>query len=520
MTFRLNARAGWFALAAGGLAAAAVTWLVATAPSGAVGSADLQLPSLVRLSSAPLGVNLAAWDAVYASQRSVAIIQPLLTAAGIRQLHYGGSYADSYDWQTNTSIRDCLPAHPSASFTASCAIKDALDFGRLSREGREIGAQIFATVNYGSGTPAEAAAWVRQANRTPGEAVALWEVGNEPYGCWEIDKELAGPPARYSGYIPGVTGTANASCPRATQGDAAGSRTLGVSYAVNAQGFMRAMKAADPAARLGVPWAFEDPALGGAVPYGSEWDQTVLRADKRYISFVDLHYYPFHFSGSIGGANPSARQVLQALHQIPSLYQATRAELNAYDPQAAVVVGETGVSSDPTTYVCDPAGALFAGGDVLSWLAAGAESVDWWNMNNYGNTGSQCSQPDFGLLTSSSPPVPETPYYGYLLASLLAQPHAQLGTLDTSDSPDVLAFQSALPDGKSALAFINVNVDSAKTVTFRPAVSLTGELRTWTYRADRQNSANSEILASRLSASSVAKGITIPPETMMVLETA
>ena len=131
-----------------------------------------------------------------------------------------------------------------------------------------------------------------------------------------------------------------------------------------------------------------------------------------------------------------------------------------------MVVGETGVSNNETTTVCTPAGALFAAGDVLSWLAAGAQSVDWWDMNNYGNTTASCTSPDYGLFTSSSPPVAETPYYGYLLASVLAQPHALLGTLRTSDPSDVLAYQSVLPGGKAAVAFINTNTSSAQTVTF------------------------------------------------------
>jgi len=139
-----------------------------------------------------------------------------------------------------------------------------------------------------------------------------------------------------------------------------------------------------------------------------------------------------------------------------------RTELSAYDRKASVVVGETGVSNNETTTVCTPAGALFAAGDVLSWLAAGAKSVDWWDMNNYGNTTGTCASPDYGLFTSSSPPVAETPYYGYLLASVLARPHALLGTLSTSDPSDVLAYQSLLPGGKIAVALINTNTSAAQ----------------------------------------------------------
>ena len=99
--------------------------------------------------------------------------------------------------------------------------------------------------------------------------------------------------------------------------------------------------------------------------------------------------------------------------------------------------------------------------------------------NNYGNTTSSCTSPDYGFFTSSSPPAAQTPYYGYLLASILAQPHAVLRTLATSDPSGVLAFESVLPDGKHALAFLNTSTSSAETVMFKPRAALFGTLRTW-----------------------------------------
>jgi alpha-L-arabinofuranosidase len=378
------------------------------------------VPSL--LSAAPLGLNTAPWDYIYAADTSAAggvdVIQPLLRAAGIDMLRYGGgSYADYYDWQTNTNIQNCLPDDATASFTSSCSSSDSLGFSQFSQQARAIGAQSFVTVNYGSGTPAEAAAWVAQAKSTAGQGVALWEVGNETYGCWEVDNELAGPPENFQGYTPNTYTTVNGvyenpTCPQVTEGDAAGTQTLATSYADNAKQFLTAMKAASPAARIGVPWAFGAEVPGASVPDNSEWNNTVLRTDGKYVSFVDAHYYPFSFSGGTGGANPTDQQVLQSLFRIPSLYGEIRSELNVYDPKASVVVGETGVSNNETTTVCTPAGALFAAGDVLSWLSAGAQSADWWDMNNYGNTSQSCTNPDYGLFTSSSPPVAETPYYG------------------------------------------------------------------------------------------------------------
>jgi hypothetical protein len=497
--------------------------------AGAATPSDAPLGNLV--SPLALGLNTAPWDYIYAADTSagggVDTIQPLLQAASIGLLRYGGgSYADAYDWQTNSNIENCLPEDPTASYvvtSSSCATSDSLDFDQFSAQAKAVGARSLVTVNYGSGTPAEAAAWVTHAQTTPGDSVALWEVGNESYGCWEVNNSLSGPPENYQGYLPNDYTTVdgvyeNPTCPQITQGNAAGTQTLASSYAANALAFLRAMKTADPSAPIGVPWAFGSEVAGAAVPDNAEWNNTVLRQDGRYIGFVDAHYYPFFFSGSTGGSNPTDQQVLQSLMSVPALYTQIRGDLNAYDPGAQVVVGETGVSNNETTTVCTPTGALFAAGDVLSWLAAGATSVDWWDMNNYGNTSATCANPDYGMFTSGSPPVPETPYYGYLLAAHLAQPHALLGAMTTSDPADVLAYQSLLPGGKEAVAFINTNTNSAQTVRFHAARPLSGELRTWTYSAGNQNATDSTIAQGTVSASSLANGITLPAESMVILE--
>jgi hypothetical protein len=470
---------------------------------------------------APLGVNVGPWDSVYTEQGGAGVIQPLLRAAGVDQLHYGGgSYADYYDWQTNTNIGNCLPGDATASFTDPCATGDALDFDSFSAEARAIGARSFVTVNYGSGTPALAAAWVTQA-RSEDDEVALWEVGNENYGCWEVNNPLTGPPANIVDYQPSFGNSPGQDCPQTTLGQDLGTQTLATSYAVNALPFLQAMKAANPEARIGVPWAFDPSVAGSGVANNTAWNDTVLAADGSYISFVDAHYYPFTFGGDTGaGGNPSDEQVLRALQGIPALAAAIHASLNGHDLNAQYLIGETAVSSNPTTTACTPVGAVFAAGDVLSWLAAGAASVDWWDMNNYGNTGTDCASPDFGLFTSSATsPMPETPYYGYLLAASLARPGARVGRLAISDTGDVLGFQATLPGDKHAVAFINMDTNAAHTVTFRAPEGLSGTLQSSVYSAGQQNAANSEIVTGTTQSSTATAGLQLPPESVTVLET-
>ena len=103
------------AMAAAAAAAAATAGAATAGPAGPPGNL---------LSSLALGLNTAPWNYVYAANRSAGggadVIQPLLKAAGIGLLRYGGgAYADYYDWQTNTNIQTCIWGNPFGSFTGA-----------------------------------------------------------------------------------------------------------------------------------------------------------------------------------------------------------------------------------------------------------------------------------------------------------------------------------------------------------------------------------------------------------------
>jgi hypothetical protein len=496
-------------------AAAGITLaiLAATVGPGLTGAATAVArgSAPVTLSAAPLGVDIPQWDQAYANTNAFSVIQPLLKAASFKEIHYsGGVNANQYDWASNTDITNCNAGNSTdgqtfAEFSSgdACVQTDPLSFSKLSADARDLGAQTFATVNYGTGAPASAGAWVTQAATTPGQQVAQWEIGNEDYGCWEPDQ-----------YLPDCPGT----------NTAANMTAMANSYATEAAAYIQAMQTADPTAKIGVPWAFNGSVGGAAVNNNTIWNDKLQQADGASISFVDAHWYPFSFgyvNNTPTGNFASDQQVIQSVKQIPGEMSTIKNELAADGSNAAVVIGETGVSYLPTKAVCAPAGALFAAGDVLEWLAAGAQSVNWWVMdtNTNDNFPSGPCQPDEGMFTSPSnlnttSPQPLTPYYGYLLASALAQPNAQLSSLATSSS-DVLAFQSALPSGKTAVALINTNTSSSRTVTF--GSSLTPYLATQTYSAGNQNATNSKIVTGTTTTAAIASGITLPAESIVVL---
>ena len=164
------------------------------------------------------------------------------------------------------------------------------------------------------------------------------------------------------------------------------------SYAENALPYMEQMtdaaRAAGDSIKIGVPWAFDDTVLGAAVTDNTSWNDTILQQDGQYIGFVEAHWYPFGFGGDVGeDDNPTAQQVIQSVEQIPAEYASIQGTLSQYDPTATVTIGETGVSYLPTNIPCLPAGALFSAGDALEWLAAGAQTVDWWPMETGDNPG-------------------------------------------------------------------------------------------------------------------------------------
>jgi alpha-L-arabinofuranosidase len=117
------------------------------------------------------GVNTAIWDSYFDTADTVFALREL-DAQALR--FPGGSLSDDYRWASDTSGTNGWTWPTS--------------FSKFVHIATNIHAQVFITVNYGSGTPGEAAAWVRHANITNHCGFKYWEIGNENYGHWEHDE--------------------------------------------------------------------------------------------------------------------------------------------------------------------------------------------------------------------------------------------------------------------------------------------------------------------------------------------
>ena len=116
------------------------------------------------------GLNAAVWDGDFGTPNT----QQLLTELNNQALRFpGGSLSDVYHWQTNMS--------EGQTFQWANSFDDFIQIAAATH------AAVYITANYGTGTPEEAAAWVRTANVVNKRNVRYWEIGNENYGSWEAD---------------------------------------------------------------------------------------------------------------------------------------------------------------------------------------------------------------------------------------------------------------------------------------------------------------------------------------------
>ncbi|MGH7980293.1 MAG: alpha-L-arabinofuranosidase, partial [Limisphaerales bacterium] len=237
----------------------------------------LQLLGAPAPATAHLGVNAAnvlrkadtRWfgfnTAIYDNDFDSAATSNLLKQCGCTTLRYpGGSMSDVYNWATDLTVND-----PN---------RWATPFSSFIQIATNLGAQVFITVNYGTGTSNEAAAWVASANVTNHCNFKYWEIGNEVYGTnWEVDSN---------------------SLPHDP-----------VTYATRAAGYIQLMKARDPTIKIG---AVAVPGEDADVNYPNEtvqnpvtgathsgWTPLMLATFKKmgiYPDFLIYHYYPEYTS--------------------------------------------------------------------------------------------------------------------------------------------------------------------------------------------------------------------------------
>ncbi|WP_405638648.1 cellulose-binding protein [Streptomyces sp. NBC_00019] len=346
--------------------------------------------SLGTVPSSGVGLNTGVGD----DRMGDAKVTSLMKGAGVRQLRYpGGSGADDFHWKTHTMGNGGW-------------IVPNTDFDSFMATAKKVGAQPILTANYGSGTPQEAADWVKYANVDKGYGVKYWEIGNEVYGNghygngkgWETDNHADKSPKEYGKNL--------------------------VAYA-------KAMKAVDPKVKIGAVlttpgyWPDAEKAPGDT----ADWNNTVLSIAGRSIDFVIVHWYP-------GGKTTA--DLLKTPSRITGVRSSLRSLIAKYAGSRAASV-EIAVTETDTVFspaLTSQAAALFAPDTYMTWFEQGATHVDWWNLHNGSGdapttVNGQTDYQDGGILSAGTcaggkcQPRRDTPfptYWGIRSLTALAKP--------------------------------------------------------------------------------------------------
>jgi hypothetical protein len=422
-----------------GLLTAATAWALTGTASAATLSASVSVNASQSLGTFPateVGANLAVWDSLLADTQT----GTLMRNAGVTYLRYpGGSYSDIYHWQTNTADGGAFVA-PNTSFDQFMGMT------------RGAGAQAIVTTNYGSGTPQEAADWVRYANVTKGYGVKYWEVGNEVYGNghygsrWENDTHADKSPT---------------------------------AYANNVVQYISAMKAVDSSVKVGVvlttPGGWPDGVVGSGD--SADWNHTVMSIVGSRADFVIFHWYP-------GGSSEADMLTKgQTLSATVSTLRSVVSQFATNNPPIFM----TEVNGGPPRNTQPQ--ALWAADMYLSAAEAGVANADWWNVHNGAGTTSIDSTGatdygDEGMISNGSgaEPAAQTPFKTYFGLQMVGRVASGGDGLVRATSSQAKVTAHAVKRAGGGLDVLLINKDSANSYTiglsytgFTPATGVTVE---------------------------------------------
>lgn len=345
------------------------------------------------------GINVALWDNDLLDSRTKNYIK----AVNHKVLRYpGGLRADDDHWKEVLAKKDYL-----------------VDTDEFLEYCKETGTEPMITVNFGKGTPQEAADWVEYVNKKKGANVKLWEVGNELYGDWHPQ------------------------------------HTNGIDYGKRAAEFIKAMKAVDPTIKVAVVWVLE-----------GDWNKEVLAATKDLADGVIVHHYPQH------GGEENDQALLSAPQSLDEIIPSVRKQIKEYGTQGKnyeIWLTEwNSVDFKPGPQTLSLVNGLFVC-DYLGMLAKNnIEHADYWDVhNNITEAGG-----DYGYLSRNGAPdgdnVPRPSYHAFKMASeslrgRLASCSAKEPNGD--EESQVTCYLTEKPDGKKSLMIINKYAETEASLT-------------------------------------------------------
>jgi len=428
---------------------------------------------------------------VYDNSLSDPKLPELLIAAGITTLRYpGGGYADIYHWSTNKATKWRGTDPPQYGYIAANA-----DVGHFLQLVDKIHGTAIITVNYGSnlagtggGEPAEAAAWVAYTNGDPADpkvlgkdstgydwktvgywaglraAAALpqddgqnflriahpasfhilyWEIGNELFGNGYYDKDGEG--FEEDLHAPYDKDPKESARQRHKLRKDLSPETYGNGVAA----FARAMKAVDPAIKIGA--VLNTPPFDNS--WGLDWNPGVLKACGKIIDFVVIHWYTGNLLPPDWKVLDDASYLSAPQRELPDMMAALLELFRKYGGENAqrIQLTVTELGSRPFAKIDDPSiHGLFVADAYLSLMEDGAANIDWLELHK-----------DTFLSEKDEKPGPA--YFALQMIHRLA--HINASILEAKSNNSLLSAHAVQRrDGSVGLMLINKDPKNSATV--------------------------------------------------------
>jgi hypothetical protein len=376
------------------------------------------------------GVSTAVWDGNLDTSTTISLLRDM----GTTTLRFpGGSLSDEYHWASNTTLTNTW--------------RWSTSFDNFIRVATNVAAQAFITVNYGTGTAAEAAAWVRHANLTNHLGFKYWEIGNENYGTWETDT------------------TVNPHDP--------------FTYGTRAADYYRQMKAADPTIKVGVvATPGEDSAANGYTSHPALNPRTgqahngwvpvmlsTLKAQGVTPDFIVHHRYPEYTDA----ANPAGSDSDSALLQGSTAWFGDAAELRQeitdyFGPAGANIElvctennNDSGAQGRQSTSLVN---GLYYADSLAQLTKTEFNAFVWWDLRNGTDTTGDFDTElygwrtygDLGLINGLNTRHPT--FYAAKLMRLFLRPGGQILSAG-SDYSLLSAYAARTPGGAISLLVLH-----------------------------------------------------------------
>jgi alpha-N-arabinofuranosidase len=451
------------------------------------------------------GLNAVMWDPEAGSAQTITLLQ----AAGVRTIRVpGGSLSDEYHWNLNRSINRDNPTQNNTWTWAS-------GFNKFAGLITGLDAQAFVTVNYGSGTPEEAAAWVAYANagiasstllgtdakgadwRTAGSwasvrataplatddgmnflrvsratpyALKYWEIGNECYGAaWETDLQ--------------------------------DKRHDPTTYATRAKDYIAKMKAVDPTIKVGVVVVPSETEYANGYTRSvtnprtqtsrTGWTPvmlTTLRELGVTPDFVIYHRYEQAPASDQPNNPENDASLLQKAKTWPDDAAAIRRQLADYLGTAGaaveiVVTENNSVYSNPGKQSTSLVNGLYLADSIGQIMQTEINGLMWWDTrngqlhdaNNSASLYGWRNYGDYGILSTPSAGGSTTYYEAYptyYVTKLLSKFARGGDTVVTATSASSLLTVFAVKSSGGDLRLLVLNKDAAATTS--ASISLAG----------------------------------------------